>query len=608
MQGRKALYAALLAAGIAGSDGLPEAQSRVFVPELAMLDGALCVAPAARTSAPPLLLAQAAATEVSPAAKAAAHTAKPPVALDQPLISGLGGRSFTVTTSSKAAQQYFDQGLRLAWNFNHAEARRAFQKAQQLDPSCAMCFWGEAYVLGPNINVPMDPAANAAAVAAATKASDLAAPTPLRSLAQNPTPREQALIEAITKRYSADQKAERPVLDEAYANAMAGAATRFPHDIDLLALYAEALMDRSPWDYWEPGGTKPKAVVAPLIATLETILRKDPNHIGAIHLYIHAVEASADAKRAERYADKLAKLAPNAGHLVHMPAHIYYRLGRYKDSLATNQAAVKVDEDYIKRFAPQGVYPLGYYSHNLHFIMVSAQMSGEAEIVIAAADKLAQNIPDEVAKAVPLVVPMKAAPYFSHAQFSNLGTILALPQPNAELPYLQVAWRYARGIAFAQSGAPEAARGQLAEIERIVAQADYSAFAAWGIPAKDVGRIAAHVLRARIAQGASDLDGAVRELQSAVTIQDTLPYMEPPYWYYPVRQTLGAVLLLKGDAQGARDAFRESLARTPNNAWSLYGLKQTFERQGMAQEALAVEKYLARAWSGDRRQLDLQRL
>lgn len=599
MNARKSLFAAMLAAGIIAGDALPEAQSTVFVPELAMLDGALCVTPAAGGPAAPLLVAQAAKTEVSPAAKAAASAAPPPAALDQPLIGGLGTRSFKITTSSKAAQQYFDQGLRLAWNFNHAEAQRAFQKAQRLDPDCAMCYWGEAYVLGPNINVPMDPGANAPAVAAAAKA---------RALAAKATPREQALIAAIAARYSADPKLERPVLDEAYANAMASAAAKFPEDVDVLAFYAEALMDRSPWDYWEPGGAKPKAVVAPLVATLETILKKDPSHIGGIHLYIHAVEASADAKRAERYADKLAKLAPNAGHLVHMPAHIYFRLGRYKDSLATNRAAVKVDESYIKQFAPQGVYPLGYYSHNLHFIMVSAQMSGEAATVIEAAAKLAKNIPDEVAKAVPLVVPMKAAPYFSHAQFSDLATVLALPEPSAELPYLQVAWRYARGVALAQSGKTESARTQLAELERVVAKADYSAYSAWGIPAKEVGRIAAHVLRARIAQAASDLDGAARELRAAIEIQDTLPYMEPPYWYYPVRQTLGAVLLLKGDAQGARDAFRDSLGKTPNNSWSLYGLQQTFEKQGMAAEAREVEKYLARAWSGDRKQLDLQRL
>jgi tetratricopeptide (TPR) repeat protein len=389
---------------------------------------------------------------------------------------------------------------------------------------------------------------------------------------------------------------------------MASAAAKFPEDLDVLAIYAESLMDRSPWNYWEGDGQRPREMVAPLVPTLEKVLKKDPSHIGAIHLYIHAVEASADAKRAEAFADNLAKLAPNAGHLVHMPAHIYYRLGRYKDSLAINQTAVKVDEAYIKQFAPQGVYPLGYYSHNLHFVMVSAQLSGEASIVVGAASKLAANIPDEVAKAVPLVVPMKAGPYWAHAQFSDLPTVLSLADPGKDLPYLQVAWRYARGVAFAQSGNLEAARTQVAEIDRLVSTTDYSAFTAWGIPAKDVGRIAGHVLRARIAQNAKDLDGAVRELQSAVALQDTLPYMEPPYWYYPVRQTLGAMLLLKGDNQGARDAFRESLAKTPNNAWSLYGLKTTFEKQGMQAEAREAEKYLSRAWSGDRKRLDLQRL
>src|SRR2546421_1163307 len=604
---RKPLVLALVAAGIIASDGLPEAQSTVFVPELAMLDGALCTG--AMLSAPmqPMLLAQMK-TEVSPAAKAAASSVPAAASIDQPLIAGLGARSFKISTASKEAQQYFDQGLRLAWNFNHAEAQRAFQKAQRLDPYCAMCYWGEAYVLGPNINVPMDPAANAPAAAAAAKARELAGPSPLRSLAHLPTPREQALIGAIAARYNTDPRLERPMLDEAYANAMASAAAKFPDDLDILAMYAEALMDRSPWNYWEPGGAKPRATVAPLVDTLETVLKNDPNHIGAIHLYILAVEASADATRAEGLADKLAKLAPNAGHLVHMPAHIYYRLGRYKDSLAINQSAVKVDEAYIKQFAPQGVYPLGYYSHNLHFVMISAQMSGEAPIVVTAAGKLAANIPDAVAKAVPLVVPMKAGPYFAHAQFSDLPTVLALGDPGADLPYLQVAWRYARGIAFAQSGNHEAARTQVAEIDRLVTTSDYTAFDAWGIPAKDVGRIASHVVRARIAQGTKDLDGAIRELEAAVVIQDTLPYMEPPYWYYPVRQTLGAVLLLKGDNQRARDAFRDSLAKTPNNAWSLYGLKTTFERQGMASEAREVEKYLARAWSGDRKRLDLQRL
>src|SRR2546423_8024218 len=477
---RKPLVLALLAAGIIASDGLPEAQSTVFVPELAMLDGALCVPSASRAGAPPMIIAQAARTEVSPAAAKAAASAAPSAAgTEQPLIAGLGTRSFKITTRSKVAQQYFDQGLRLAWNFNHAEAQRAFQQAQRADPQCAMCYWGEAYVLGPNINVPMDPKTNAPAAAAAAKA---------KSLAANATAREQALINAVVARYSEDPRLERPMLDEAYANAMANAAAKFPDDLDILAMYAESLMDRSPWNYWEAGGQNPRAIVAPLVPTLETVLKRDPSHIAAIHLYIHAVEASADAKRAEAYADKLAQLAPNAGHLVHMPAHIYYRLGRYQDSLKTNQGAARVDEAYIEKFQPQGVYPLGYYSHNLHFIVVSAQMSGEAAIVLEAASKLARNIPDEVAKAVPLVVPMKAGPYWAHAQFSELPAVLALADPGADLPYLQVAWRYARGVAFAPSGNPESARAPLGGIERIIPSPHYSALAAWGIPAQDVGQ------------------------------------------------------------------------------------------------------------------------
>jgi tetratricopeptide (TPR) repeat protein len=598
---RKPLIVAMAAAGLLAGEGLPEAQSNdVFVPELAVLDGALCGSPVAQGTRPPLLLlAQAKQTEVGPAGRAAAAAAPATSETDPPLMPGLGSRSYRITTSSKLAQRYFDQGLRLAWGFNHAEAQRAFRKAQQLDPDCAMCFWGEAYVLGPNINVPMDDQAVAPAAAAAGKA---------RALAARASPREQALIEAIAARYSADPKAERVKLDSAYAEAMGRAAARFPDDLDIAAIYAESLMDLSPWDYWEAGGTKEKAPVAGLINTLERVLAKQPDHVGAIHLYIHAVEASSDAKRAERHADRLAKLAPAAGHIVHMPAHIYFRIGRYKDSLATNRVAVKVDEAYIERFKPGGVYPLAYYPHNVHFVMVSAQMSGEGRSVVEAANKLSAVVPADAARVVLILQPVKAAPYFAHAQFSDAATVLALPDPGADFPYIQAVWRYARGVAQAQHGDTAAAGKELAEIERLVANTDYKAFDAWKIPAKDVGRIAAHVLRARIAQAGKDLDAAQRELEAAVAIQDTLPYMEPPYWYYPVRQTLGAVLEMKGEHQRARDVFRESLARIPNNGWALYGLAQTYSRQGLHREARAVEKYLARAWTGDRTRLDLARL
>ena len=594
---RKPLVAALVAAGLAGSQGLPEAQSTVFVPELAMLEGTLCGGPLAMPMRP-ILVAQAK-TEVGPAGKAAASVlaAQPPA--EPPLIPGLGKHSFRISTASREAQQFFDQGLRLAWGFNHAEAQRAFQKAQRLDPSCAMCYWGEAYVLGPNINVPMDPQANAPALAALARA---------KALAGAVSPREQALIAALGARYSNDPKLERPMLDQAYAAAMAGAAARYPGDNDILALYAEALMDRSPWSYWEAAGAKLRPEVAPLLETLETVLERDPSHVGAIHLYIHAVEASANPKRAERFADRLAGLAPNAGHLVHMPAHIYYRLGRYKDSLAINQRAVRVDEAYLAKFAPQGVYPLGYYPHNVHFVMVSAQMSGEGAIVVDAAAKLARAIPDEPAKAIPLLQPMKAAPYFAHAQFSDLPAVLALADPGADLPYLQVAWRYARGVAFAQNGSPDAARAQVAAIEAILARTDYSAFAAWGIPAREVGRIAAHVLRARIAQSGNDLDASVRELEQAAALQDALPYMEPPYWYYPVRQTLAAALVQAGRLDEAEDQFRRALKRAPNNGWSYYGLSELYKARGDADAAKRAQAELAKTWIGDRGLLELSKL
>lgn len=599
---RNPIVLALAAAGLLAGEGLHEAQSNdVFVPELAVLDGALCAAPLAPArGALPLLLAQATKTEVGPAgAAAAAAAAKAPAETDPPLIQGLGRHSYPVTTSSKLAQQYFDQGLRLAWGFNHAEAQRAFRKAQRLDPECAMCVWGEAYVLGPNINVPMDDKAVAPAFAAAQKA---------RALAARAKPNEQALIEAIVARYAQDPKAERAKLDRAYSEAMARAAERFPDDLDIAAIYAESLMDLSPWDYWEAGGAKLKPAVAPLIQTLERVLARDPEHVGAIHLYIHAVEASSDAKRAEPYADRLAKLAPGAGHIVHMPAHIYYRLGRYKDSLATNVVAVKVDEGYIQRFKPEGVYPLAYYPHNVHFVMASAEMSGQARTAIDAANKLASVVPDDAARAVLLMQPVKAAPYYAHARFSDAKTVLALKDPGADFPYIRAAWRYARGVAQAQAGDVAAASMELAELERITASTDFKPFEAWNIPAKDVTRIAAHVLRARIKQAGKDLDGAIHEFEAAVALQDALPYMEPPFWYYPVRQSLGATLELKGEHQKARDVFRDSLARIPNNGWALYGLARTYAAEGRKKEAAEVEKYLARAWSGERKRLDLARL
>jgi tetratricopeptide (TPR) repeat protein len=601
----KTLFVALGAAGLASSAPAPLAQSAdVFIPELATIDGALCRAPGAG-GFPLLKVAHAAhakprkKTEISPATPAAVDaTAAAAPADDPPLMKGLGTRSIKVTTS-RLAQQYFDQGYRLAWAFNHDEALRAFRKAQRLDPQCAMCFWGEAWALGPNINVPMDAKANAPALAALEKAQRLA---PLASK------REQALIGALTARYSPDTDADRAALDAAYASAMRKVEDRFRSDVEVAVLYADALMNVSPWDYWEPGGRRLRAPVADLVHTLERVLKQDPDHAGAIHLYIHAVEASNNPKRAERYADRLGKLAPAAGHLVHMPSHIYFVVGRYKDSLATNVKAVKADEAYIAAQKPKGVYPLGYYTHNVHFVMVSAQMGGDGNTVLASADKLSGLIPAEAAREVLMLQPVKAAPYFAHAQFADASAVMALADPGDALPYIQTAWRYARGVALARSGDAKAAAKELAQIERIIATTDYKPFDGWKIPAKEVGQIAAHVLRARIAQAGNDVDSAIREMHAAIKIQDTLPYMEPAYWYYPVRQSLGALLLQKGDTKGARDAFGESLARTPNNAWSLYGLSQAYAREGKVREAKAVQERFNRAWSGAKPEIDLAAL
>src|SRR5262245_4735067 len=267
---------------------------------------------------------------------------------DAPLYDNLGTLSFPITTKSPVAQRYFDQGIRLAYGFNHAEAQRAFRTAQKHDPDCAMCYWGEALVLGPNINAPMVPDAVAPALAAVLKA---------QQNASSASAREQALITALAKRYSDDPKAERPALDAAFAAAMGEVAKQFPEDDNIRALYAEALMDLSPWDYWEPGGAKGKGKTDEIIATLEAVLARNPDHAGAIHYYIHMVEASAAPERALPYARRLAAAAPGAGHLVHMPFHIYFRIGDYKAALAANKAAVEIDEAYIAKAVPKGIYP-----------------------------------------------------------------------------------------------------------------------------------------------------------------------------------------------------------------------------------------------------------
>ena len=516
-----------------------------------------------------------------------------------PLWEGLGPTHVPVVTADPRAQEYFDQGMVMAWGFNHWEARRAFRAAQKLDPGCAMCFWGEALVLGPNINAPMDPAANAPALAAIKEAIARAA------LA---SPREQALIDALSRRYSDDPGAERAALDLAYADAMRDVAARYPDDRTIAVLYAEALMDLTPWDYWGADGVTPKGRTAELVATLERVLAEEPDHIGATHLYIHTVEASTDHRRAEPYADRLRDAEVQAGHLIHMPSHIYFRVGRYAEALEANRKAVAVDEAYLAKVEAEGIYPGGYYPHNIHFLLVSAQMAGDGETAIASAEKLAATVSDEVAREVALAQPTRVAPYFAHAQFSEPAAIRALPAPPDDLPYVKAMWHYAQGVAHAAEGDADAARAEAEAIDRIGREGDFSSLLEALVPAPDILTLAAHVIRARAAQAEDDLTTAIAEFEAAYEVEKSLPYFEPPYWYYPVRQSLAAALLLTGDTGRAKELFAQSLEAVPNNGWACFGLAETLARRGETAEAMKIKERLDRTWAGDPALLDLKRL
>jgi tetratricopeptide (TPR) repeat protein len=518
---------------------------------------------------------------------------------DVPLWSDLGPLTFRISTSEAEAQRYFDQGLMLAFGFNHAEAHRSFQVAQHLDPSCAMCFWGEALVLGPNINAPMEPLQNAPALAAIARA---------QALADTASDREKALIAALATRYSSDAASSRAQLDAAYADAMVETSRRFPDDLDIATLAAESLMNLSPWDYWAPGGQEPKGRTAEMLALLEGVLRRNPDHPGAIHFYIHAVEASDRPERAEPYADRLAAQNPGTGHLAHMPSHIYYRVGRYGDSLATNRKAVAVDEAFLAKVKTEGIYAGGYYPHNIHFLMVSAQMAGDGATVLAVAEKLERAVPDDVARTTAWVQLIKAAPLLAHAQFGSPEAILALQPPTGDMPYVTAMWHYARGIAFAAQKDVSAARAEVEKIETMAKQSDLETLTTSGVPARDVLALAGHVVRGRIAQASGNLQEAISAFREATAIEDRLAYMEPPFWYYPVRQSLGAALLAAGEADEARMMFEASLKAAPNNGWALFGLEAVHRAKGDPEGAAAIERRLAKVWAGPRTILSLDRL
>ena len=518
---------------------------------------------------------------------------------DPPLWQALGGVTYRITTANELAQSYLTQGLRLTYAFNHSEAQRAFRKAQKLDPDCAMCYWGEALVLGPNINLPMQEDAVAPAFAAAEKA---------RMLAPKATPREQALIAAVSTRYAKDAKADRIPLDAAYALAMEKVAAQFPDDNEIAVLYAESVMDLSPWNYWQPGGHAPNQQSSPIVPTLERVLARDPNHPGAMHYYIHAVEASDRPERAEPYADRLRGAIPGAGHLVHMPSHIYYRVGRYLDALADNKTAIGVDEKYLASTnAPMGVYRLGYYPHNVHFVLASAQMAGDGPTVIAAAEKLSGLIPD-------------AGRPRHRAGAAGQGSALLRPCAVQPFRYRSGAPRSRRRHSVRQGHVALRARHCLRGAGRVYrrqggGECDRGPRGRGFHVAQFLGRsgtgragAARTVIEARVAQRQGDKAAAIERFERAAALQDGLPYMEPPYWYYPVRQSLAVALMQAGQLDEAEEQFQRALKRAPGNGWSWYGLAELYKARRKADQASKLEADLAKTWIGDRQQLELSKL
>lgn len=502
-----------------------------------------------------------------------------------PRLQDLGVHTFPVTTTSRKAQLFMNQGLNLTYGFNHAEAGRAYREAARLDPGCAMAYWGQALVLGPNINAPMDPNDEPKAQALAQKA--LAAKA-------KASPRERALIDALAQRYSgrADDRAAR---DKAYAEAMGKVHAAFPGDPDIATLYVESMMDLRPWAYWMPDGT-PYEGTRDIVDLTESIIRSHPKHPGALHLYVHLMEPTAPRK-AEAAADALGPLMPGAGHLVHMPAHIYQRVGRYADAVKANQAAALSDETYITQCRVQGFYPMAYYPHNVHFLWFAATMDGRAQLAIESARKVAGQVSDEALKGLPLLAGFRVIPYFALTRFGHWDEMLAEPAPPADNLFLVGVWHYARGLAFLAKGRPLDAEVALAEVRRIAAdkKLEFPLFS----PnlGSQIMAVAPEVLAGELAASRKDWGEAISHLERAVRLEDSLVYTEPAEWHYPPRHALGAVLLAAGRAREAETVYWEDLKRNPENGWALFGLTRALEAQGKTDQAKVVSARFEKAWA-----------
>jgi len=504
-----------------------------------------------------------------------------------PVFEGLGVHHHAISTRNPATRKFFDQGVNLLFGFNHAEAIRSFREAARLDPNCAMCWWGVAFALGPNINLPMPADAAAPAWQALARA---------RALEAGASPRERDWIEALATRYAEHPGPDRSALDEAFAQAMGRLWRADPTDLDAGTFYAEAMMDTQPWDYWQADGVTPKGHAADIVATLEAVIHAAPDHPGALHLYIHAVEATTTPQRAEAAADRLLTLMPGAGHIVHMPSHIYYRVGRYADAVRVNEQAASVDEAYLAACKAQGYYPAGYYAHNIHFLWTSSEMEGRYGAALSAARRLVKAVDAQtLARTMPVAELYAFTPVATLLRFGKWREIVAEPAPPEALTLDMAIWLQARGFAHANLGDQAAALADRARLAS-VATGDFSRFDASSTPARQMAQLALVLLDGEIARTSGHREDAVFYFRRAAEQEHALPYTEPPYWHQPVSHLLGAALLDTGRDAEAEAVYRESLKTYRRDGWALAGLVLALKGQGRSDEAAAARRDFDEAW------------
>jgi len=504
-----------------------------------------------------------------------------------PLFNNLGNLNFNISTTNERAQAFFDQGLKLSYAFNHAEGHRSFLEASRLDPNSAMSYWGQAFALGPNINdqQPVDE----------RKKKCNEAMAKAKRLKSSATPKERALIEALATRYSEDLTKDVVELNMSYMKAMTKVAKTYPEDADIQILYAASVMNTVPWNYWDLDGN-PSPNIKEAKAALEKAMKIEPENPGAHHYYIHMVELPYPDLGVPS-ADKLASLMPGAGHIVHMPSHIYIRVGRYKEAVEVNQTAILADEDYISQCFAQGLYPLAYYPHNIHFLWSASSLLGSSDIAIDAAKKTAEKVPTGELIDLPFLQDFAATPLLAYTRFGKWNEILTVPKPNAKIKHLNLIWHYARGIAFIRKGNSIDAQEELdaiialkndPELENIVATANN--------PSISIANIAFEVVAGELASLKGDISDAIKHLENAVSLEDNLVYTEPAAWHISTRHNLGAVLLKAKKYKDAEKIYKEDLDIIRQNGWSLIGLYQSYIAQGKMDEAKAIKQEFDKAW------------